>query len=135
MGDPQFVQSFYGRLKDVLKSLMEIVVFKLGEWEKNLRVAIMNILTLKKGTRSTGLENRSWIVFFFFLVLLNFLCIIEFWWENWKVTIKDENISNHWYISNLILWIYQRNISGHFGKKKSVGQKLIKIRGNVRKTS
>ena len=81
VGDPQFVQLFNGWLREGLKSLMEIVVFKLGEWEKNLRVAVMNILTLKKGTRSARLENRLWIAFFF--------CVVEFWWENWKVTIAS----------------------------------------------
>ena len=46
----------------------------------------------------------------------------------------DENIGNHEYIGNLILWIYKiyRQI---FWKKISVGQKLIKTHGNVRKTS
>ena len=35
------------------------------------------------------------------------------------ITINDENIGNHGYIGNLILWIYriyQRNIDGYFEK-------------------
>ena len=59
----------------------------------------------------------------------------------WHVTFvivgktKDENIGNHEYIGTSILRIYRRYIGGYFGKKISVGLKLLKTHGNARKTS
>ena len=48
-----------------------------------------------------------------------------------ELLIKDENISNYGYIGASILRIYRQI----FWKKISVGLKLLKTHGNVRKTS